>query len=521
MALLGSSVDPRLFLQDFSGFTRAAEIQAQGMQNLGQNIGKAISDYADLKKEQKKVDAYNKASAQAIEAGLTLGKAYGVTGVEESLRPFLDAASDPSLSPIEKAAALEQGKAMLPMVFGRYDQSQAMAIQRAGLIRKNQPNMVEPTTYKSDLIDVGGQKLYVLTGSDGYYYDPKTKTPIADIASYARGEAPEVYGLDAGQAGAAILPQAGPVPLQEGAIDEALRYSRELTGGLPSDVEGATGQPIIAPVVDPDAIQSALDVGAPQDGMVLPPKPQTAGEPKSRLIGQPKKTEVRGLTEEERVAAKLPPGNYTGRFTNGNLVDADPIPAAEDPNAAIRAARGAEIDKRALELVNEANTVDSKIANMNEALKLLESDEVKTGTLARYKMEAKKLLGQDVSSDEQFNSLVGNLAMEAIGLTKGAISDREMTYFTQVLAPNQGKSVEGNKKILEFKLAVAKRNKKIAEKVLEMFDQGRSPFEVNQKITEMQNEESLVGGSPKQQAGSTMIIPDAAQRVLDKHLPKR
>ena len=49
MALLGSSVDPRLFVQDYSGFTRAAEIQAQGMQNLGAAIGQGIKDFGEAR----------------------------------------------------------------------------------------------------------------------------------------------------------------------------------------------------------------------------------------------------------------------------------------------------------------------------------------------------------------------------------------------------------------------------------------------------------------------------------------
>ena len=53
MALLGSSVDPRLFVQDYSGFTRAAEIQAQGMQNLGAAIGGAVEQVGDYFKKQK------------------------------------------------------------------------------------------------------------------------------------------------------------------------------------------------------------------------------------------------------------------------------------------------------------------------------------------------------------------------------------------------------------------------------------------------------------------------------------
>jgi hypothetical protein len=63
MALLGSSVDPRLFMQDYSGFTRAAEIQAQGMQNLGAGIGKAAMQVGDYFKQQKeKVNSVNTAS---------------------------------------------------------------------------------------------------------------------------------------------------------------------------------------------------------------------------------------------------------------------------------------------------------------------------------------------------------------------------------------------------------------------------------------------------------------------------
>ena len=92
-----------------------------------------IKDFGEAKKEQKKVDAYNKASVKAIEAAITLGGSYGITGAEDTLRPFLEAYNDPNLSPIEKAALLDEGKGMIPNVFGRFDASQADAIQRAQL----------------------------------------------------------------------------------------------------------------------------------------------------------------------------------------------------------------------------------------------------------------------------------------------------------------------------------------------------------------------------------------------------
>ena len=135
--MLGSGINPESFKQDYSGFANAAATQAQGMANLGASIGGAIKDFGEAKKEQKKVDAYNKASAKAIEAAITLGGSYGITGAEETLRPFLKAYNDPNLSPIEKAALLDEGKGMIPNVFGRFDAKQAYAIQEAEALARN------------------------------------------------------------------------------------------------------------------------------------------------------------------------------------------------------------------------------------------------------------------------------------------------------------------------------------------------------------------------------------------------
>ncbi len=102
MALLGSSVDPRLFLQDYSGFTRAAEIQAQGMQNLGEVIGKSVTQVGDYFKQQKeKVNSVNTASKIA---GLLEAKAPDlVPGISE-LKMTLD---DQELPLSQRIAAAE------------------------------------------------------------------------------------------------------------------------------------------------------------------------------------------------------------------------------------------------------------------------------------------------------------------------------------------------------------------------------------------------------------------------------
>jgi hypothetical protein len=55
--MLGSGINPESFKQDYSGFTRAADIQAQGMSDLGASIGGAIKDFGEENKLRKKEQA--------------------------------------------------------------------------------------------------------------------------------------------------------------------------------------------------------------------------------------------------------------------------------------------------------------------------------------------------------------------------------------------------------------------------------------------------------------------------------
>lgn len=61
----GTQVDPRLMQADYSGFTKAAEIQAQGMANLGEQIGAGIKGYK-ARKDQEKVDQAKVNQAEAF-----------------------------------------------------------------------------------------------------------------------------------------------------------------------------------------------------------------------------------------------------------------------------------------------------------------------------------------------------------------------------------------------------------------------------------------------------------------------
>lgn len=97
MALLGSSVDPRLFLQDYSGFVRAAETQAQGMQNLGAGIAKGIEQYGAMKKENAQLTGQIKGIEKQIDSAINLFPER--TGELEAMKISIN---DPSKSLIER-----------------------------------------------------------------------------------------------------------------------------------------------------------------------------------------------------------------------------------------------------------------------------------------------------------------------------------------------------------------------------------------------------------------------------------
>lgn len=68
-ALVGSSIDPSLFIQDYSGFANAANINAQGIQSAANTIAGQMKDYG---KEQKDAKLALKASQAQIDAAIQL-----------------------------------------------------------------------------------------------------------------------------------------------------------------------------------------------------------------------------------------------------------------------------------------------------------------------------------------------------------------------------------------------------------------------------------------------------------------
>jgi hypothetical protein len=146
--MLGSGINPESFKQDYSGFARAAEIQAQGLANLGQSIGGAIQSYNEIKQERKKIDADTKASRAGIESAIKLGDSLGFD-VKSMLSPVLERMDDPNTTPMEAAALGREASSQIANVLNLGFKSQDQISERAKLM--------QDAAYKKAQLDIAQQ----------------------------------------------------------------------------------------------------------------------------------------------------------------------------------------------------------------------------------------------------------------------------------------------------------------------------------------------------------------------------
>ena len=105
--MLGAGIDPRMFVQDYSGFAKAAAIQAQGMAQLGADIGDIGKQFGEFKKEQaeneKKINKVVKVAdsiSELLPENMRGGVRQYAEGLSDLNRPQSDRLAD--------AAAIEQ-----------------------------------------------------------------------------------------------------------------------------------------------------------------------------------------------------------------------------------------------------------------------------------------------------------------------------------------------------------------------------------------------------------------------------
>jgi len=566
MALLGSSVDPRLFMQDFSGFTRAADIQAQGMANLGGQIGSGIQKYGEAKAERKKLDAGIKATVTGIESAIKMGKSLGID-VESSLSPFLEKINDPNVSPTEAAAYAQQASSSISNVlnFGIKAQDQASEANKLKLdaaykneqlkIAQQNANSRAQTALASgnappSTLDVsieGGTQKMQWAAEKGSYV-PINVSGLGEESTSSLNNLPAAlkpfakdfeiagakYGVPANILAAismhetgngtssaflnknnamGISDASGPVKVESVAesIDKMARLLgkgiNEGTGPYANAKSIADIANIYAPPGagnDPGNLNQFWTQGVTSNIQKLSENQAeqvgpTAPQPRSRPGFAPTKEGKGEVVTAEEAQKRVESGlSVTSTPIGGGMVritsqtgSPKPSPVIESPQSKLQTQRLLELDKSLGSLREAGTTASLDVEPLKEITNLLNTN-VKTGFGRETLMQAKKIFGQDVSSEEDFQARVGAEAMKNIALTKGAISDREMDYFKTVLSPNMGKTTEGNKKIIDFRIKYANRANKIAKTISSLQKEQKDPYEIQEAVDQIISSESLL-----------------------------
>jgi hypothetical protein len=330
--MLGSGINPESFKQDYSGFTRAAEIQAQGLQNLGQSIGGAIESYGEMKKRQQEDE-------RAVQKSKNVAKAIGdlIPDLKPAIQNSLTILDNKELPLSQRKAEAEAISDILNLGIGEISNRQNIGLKKreldikeAEINARNKPQS-SPLTFTPELLKTGGGDLAVKIGSDGNYYDESGQFPITDFQAYAEGQPPEVYSSGARQSAANAIDAGLTLPAYGGANES------------PPVVYGADGMPMLLPPpvgtfdtpnplipIDPSVIDAGIALNAGQAAPVVgePPAsialPKPAPQLKSRIIpsGEDKQVETfRPATAEESALYGGVPGQMSskGRFYPINL----------------------------------------------------------------------------------------------------------------------------------------------------------------------------------------------------------
>lgn len=125
MALLGSSIDPRLQLQDYSGIVNAAQMQAQGLASIGQSIEAAAEQYKQYKKEQQDTQKRVKAAANLADSISAL-----VPELKGPLGATLAQLKDPNLTLSDKDALAQSISNTLQLGIGAVAGQQDRALRK-------------------------------------------------------------------------------------------------------------------------------------------------------------------------------------------------------------------------------------------------------------------------------------------------------------------------------------------------------------------------------------------------------
>lgn len=200
---------------------------------------------------------------------------------------------------------------------------------------------------------------------------------------------------------------------------------------------------------------------------------------------------------QEQIGSMVIPTATTATFDpevyKKQILDTGRPQMYQTPQEEVQAETFAKYNDFIFEEIGNARQSSSDLPKVNQAIDLL--NKIKTGTFQQELLGVRRLFGQDVSDQETFQSNVGELAMRFLAMTKGAISDREMAYFTGELSPNLGKSNEGNRKLLEFLKAQSIKQQEMAREAMELQKKGVNPMDIYMRMEEIRNKDVYLGES--------------------------
>jgi hypothetical protein len=284
----------------------------------------------------------------------------------------------------------------------------------------------------------------------------------------------------------AASPQMAGTPEQQAEVARQIEQGAGMQmvqagGGMPTEPSLAQQQPQL-----------------PARRQVVATRPVSGGAAQGTIMSA---EQVKNLTDRGFKVDAIPTND--GNFTVSGVTTGGQTPRyTKTPQEELETRRLTNLDQLQSDVRATGVSAAQDIAPFKEIVGLLDAS-VKTGFGRQTLMTAKKILGADVSNEEQFQARVGELAMRNIALTKGAISDREMDYFKTVLSPNMGKTTEGNKKIIEFKLKYAERADTIAKIISKMQSQNADPYVIQSEI------DKIIESTPLVTVGSTPTSPSS------------
>ena len=433
---IGSGIRPELSRVNYGQYLQGSQsgnaAMAAGVSAAAQGAGDYLKGQSDAKKEI--------AGAEAL--GKAVMKAYGPDSKEGAAAgQMLMGVSDEERSLRQRLGVAQQMKQGLSMIIGQQQQEFTN--------RMTERTVATGETNAETTATAAGNRATQLQ---------RTWEDEQDAAAGSAAAMEEIARRDTNRQ--APTNQQAPAPSgMTGAGAGRSGWEAGDAGEIPEGVpgEGAIQNPLLptreeAPAGPPPGLNLAGRQAYWDD--IWANKAKYSVEEITTTRMDPKTGEKLTITKE----AEMKDGRPTGKVF-GESVERGAYANVADQEKGMRSAAAY---KEREQVRDTAAIGRTQLASMGTVIKLLDSGEVTTGLGTELGASIKRLgeffgMKTNVSDFELTQSILGSEVMAQIGLTKGAVSEKEMAYFTKISA-NPAKTTEGNLLILRAKAKIMERS---------------------------------------------------------------